>query len=92
MTTVCGVECTYCREDIRDDATVCRHCGAFKAEDDWFRAGTTPKTARQAWQRSLYLAFAVIAVTVIAGVWWYTSMHDAGATKLECLQSGRTDC
>jgi len=41
------MKCTYCAEEIKDDAIICRYCGATKEGGHWNRNSHTPNTVKK---------------------------------------------
>lgn len=81
MATLRAVECAYCHEDIRDDATVCKHCGAYEGteggEPAWYPARHRRPMSRRAW----WLASAAFVAVVLLGTWWFLSDQQDDAER-----------
>ena len=41
------MKCTYCAEEIKDDAIICRYCGATKEGGNWNRNSHTPNAGEK---------------------------------------------
>lgn len=88
--------CIYCKEEINEDATVCRHCGAYAVETDdeilWYRQGDSP--SKVAWSK--WWPWVAAAVVAIGGI-FAVMKSDADAQKkaddlVDCVVAGETDC
>lgn len=64
--------CLLCREEINDDATVCRFCGAYaveaRSEIDWYRKGDSPARAGWARWRWLMITLAIATALLLSGL------------------------
>ncbi len=95
-----AVRCVYCKEDINEDATVCRHCGAYAVETDdeilWFRQGDSP--SKVAWSK--WWPWAAAVVVSLVGVLLVLKGAEDAERKvkedvdvfLDCIDSGEVDC
>lgn len=79
------MDCFYCKEQIDNEASVCKHCGARRYETrdsfDWYPPGETP-------DRHLFWTVAPILLIIailIGGIWSNWKAGEDAERYVDCV-------